>query len=96
MMFRTRAHSAGTGDSADDRGRVLTRHKSASWTSAWDSGWECNSKVRTEIRRGARPVRDNTAERKKPPARVRIAPDAKILVGREEAAQLLFNQRPGN
>lgn len=34
-------------------------------------------------------MRDNTAERKKPPARVRIAPDAKILVGREEAAQLL-------
>jgi excisionase family DNA binding protein len=32
---------------------------------------------------------DSTAERKKPPARVRIAPDAKILVGREEAAQLL-------
>lgn len=34
-------------------------------------------------------MRDDTAERKKPPARVRIAPDAKILVGREEAAQLL-------
>jgi excisionase family DNA binding protein len=34
-------------------------------------------------------MRDNTAERKRPPARVRIAPDAKILVGREEAAQLL-------
>jgi excisionase family DNA binding protein len=34
-------------------------------------------------------MRDNTAERKKPPARVRIAPDAKILVGREEAAQFL-------
>jgi excisionase family DNA binding protein len=34
-------------------------------------------------------MRDNTAERKKPPAQVRIAPDAKILVGREEAAQLL-------
>jgi excisionase family DNA binding protein len=34
-------------------------------------------------------MRDNTAERKKPPARVRIAPDAKIPVGREEAAQLL-------
>ena len=34
-------------------------------------------------------MRDNTAERKKPPARVRIAPDAKIFVGREEAAQLL-------
>jgi len=31
---------------------------------------------------------NNTSERKKP-ARVRIAPDAKILVGREEAAQLL-------
>jgi len=34
-------------------------------------------------------MRENTAERKKPPARARIAPDAKILVGREEAAQLL-------
>lgn len=34
-------------------------------------------------------MRDNTSERKKPPARVRIAPDEKILVGREEAAQLL-------
>jgi excisionase family DNA binding protein len=34
-------------------------------------------------------MRDNTSERKKPPARVRIAPDEKILVGRDEAAQLL-------
>jgi excisionase family DNA binding protein len=34
-------------------------------------------------------MRDSSEERKKPPARVRVAPDAKILVGREEAAQLL-------
>ncbi len=34
-------------------------------------------------------MRDNGGERKKPPARARIAPDEKILVGREEAAQLL-------
>lgn len=34
-------------------------------------------------------MRDNTTERKKPPAKVRVAPDAKILVGRDEAAQLL-------
>ena len=34
-------------------------------------------------------MRDNTMERMKPPARVRIAPDTKILVGRAEAAQLL-------
>lgn len=34
-------------------------------------------------------MRDNTSERKKPPARVRVAPDEKLLVGREEAAQLL-------
>jgi excisionase family DNA binding protein len=34
-------------------------------------------------------MRDNTTERKKPPARVRIAPEEKLLVGRQEAAQLL-------
>jgi excisionase family DNA binding protein len=34
-------------------------------------------------------MRETNSGRKNPPTRVRVAPSAKILVGREEAAQLL-------